>query len=38
LDSLTRKKLLDVLLQYYQLHVPNFSLPKSLHVLNEVFR
>ena len=38
LDSLTRRKLLDALLQYYQLHVPNFSLPKSLHVLSEVFR
>ena len=33
-----RRKLLDSLLQYYQLHVPNFSLPKSLKVLDEVFR
>jgi DNA repair protein RecO (recombination protein O) len=33
-----RRELLDILLQYYQLHVPNFSLPKSLHVLQEVFQ
>lgn len=33
-----RRQLLDVLLQYYQFHVPNFSLPKSLHVLQEVFQ
>lgn len=33
-----RRELLNALLQYYQLHVPNFSLPKSLHVLREVFQ
>ncbi|MFI5136050.1 MAG: DNA repair protein RecO [Chitinophagales bacterium] len=32
-----RRKLLEALLQYYQFHVPNFSSPKSLRVLNEVF-
>lgn len=37
-DSMTRKKLLEALLQYYQLHVPNFSRPKSLHILQEVFQ
>ena len=37
-DSQTRRLLLNALLQYYQLHVPNFSLPKSLHVLQEVFQ
>jgi DNA repair protein RecO (recombination protein O) len=37
-DTGTRRKLLDALLQYYQLHVPNFSMPKSLHVLDEVFK
>ncbi|MEO5673183.1 MAG: DNA repair protein RecO [Chitinophagales bacterium] len=33
-----RRNLLEALLQYYQLHVPNFTMPKSLQVLNEVFR
>jgi len=33
-----RRKLLEALLQYYQLHVPNFSFPKSLKVLDEIFR
>jgi len=32
-----RRKLLDGLLQYYSLHIPNFSLPKSLKVLDETF-
>ncbi|MEO6167235.1 MAG: DNA repair protein RecO [Chitinophagales bacterium] len=34
----SRKLLLEAMLQYYQLHVPNFSRPKSLRVLEEVFR
>jgi DNA repair protein RecO (recombination protein O) len=33
----SRRKVLDALLQYYQLHVPNFSVPKSLRVLDEIF-
>jgi DNA repair protein RecO (recombination protein O) len=37
-DSPLRRKLLDTLLQYFQLHVPNFSYPKSLHVLQEIFQ
>lgn len=38
LPASTRKLLLEALLQYYQLHVPNFTPPKSLRVLEEVFR
>jgi len=37
IPSHARRKLLDSLLQYYQLHVPNFSSPKSLKVLDEIF-
>ena len=33
-----RRKLLEALLQYYQLHIPNFTFPKSLKVLDEIFR
>ncbi len=33
-----RRQLLEALLQYYQLHVPDFSWPKSWKVLEEVFR
>ncbi len=33
-----RRLLLEALLHYYQLHVPNFSSPRSLKVLEEVFR
>jgi DNA repair protein RecO (recombination protein O) len=33
-----RKLLLEAMLHYYQLHVPNFSAPRSLKVLEEVFR
>lgn len=38
ITSFPRKLLLEALLQYYQLHIPNFSRPKSLRVLEEVFR
>lgn len=38
LTTSSRKLLLEAMLQYYQLHVPNFSRPKSLKVLEEVFR
>jgi len=37
IPSNARRKLLDALLQYYQFHVPNFSLPKSLRVMDEIF-
>ncbi|MFK7031420.1 DNA repair protein RecO [Flavobacterium oreochromis] len=32
-----RQKLLDILIQYYQLHLENFKKPKSLEVLKELF-
>lgn len=38
LNTSTRRLLLEAMLQYYRLHVPNFSWPKSLKVLEEVFR
>jgi DNA repair protein RecO (recombination protein O) len=38
LSAAERRNLLDALLQYYRLHVPNFTVPKSLKVLEEVFR
>lgn len=38
MSPLQRKMLLEALLHYYQLHVPGFSPPKSLKVLEEVFR
>lgn len=38
LSTTQRKRLLEALLQYYQVHVPNFTWPKSLKVLEEVFR
>ncbi len=34
----SRRLLLEAMLHYYQLHVPNFSPPRSLKVLEEVFR
>jgi len=33
-----KKKLLEQLLVYYQLHLQNFKLPKSISVLHEVFQ
>ncbi len=38
ISSDARSALLNSLLVYYQLHVPNFTMPRSLIVLNEVFR
>ncbi len=38
LNSKNRNILLDILLKYYQLHIPNFKNPKSLNVLKEVFK
>jgi DNA repair protein RecO (recombination protein O) len=37
LSSPERRALLDHLLNYYRLHVPEFRIPKSLRVLDEVF-
>ncbi len=38
LNSKTRKIILNILLDYYELHLPGFKKPKSLNVLNEVFK
>lgn len=38
LPARSRKLLVEALLHYYQLHVPDFSRPKSLRVIEEVFR
>lgn len=32
-----RKELLNILVNYYQIHLPNFRKPKSLDVLHEIF-
>ncbi|MCF6297219.1 MAG: DNA repair protein RecO [Flavobacteriaceae bacterium] len=37
LNSKSRAKLLDILLEYYELHLSGFRKPKSLNVLKEVF-
>jgi len=37
LNSNSRTIVLDILLEYYELHMPGFKKPKSLHVLKEVF-
>jgi DNA repair protein RecO (recombination protein O) len=37
LNSRSRKIILNILLEYYELHLPGFKKPKSLNVLNEVF-
>jgi len=38
LNSRSRNIMLDILLEYYELHLPAFKKPKSLNVLKEVFR
>jgi len=38
LNSKTRKIILNILLDYYELHLPGFKKPKSLNVLKEVFK
>ena len=38
LNSRSRNLMLDILLDYYELHLPAFKEPKSLNVLKEVFR
>lgn len=37
LNKIQRFKVLNLLLQYYQLHLQNFKAPKSLEVLNQLF-
>ena len=37
-NSRSRNIMLDILLDYYELHLPGFKKPKSLNVLKEVFR
>jgi len=37
LHSKSRTIVLDILLEYYELHLPGFKKPKSLNVLKEVF-
>ncbi len=37
LNSKSRNRLLNILLEYYQLHLSGFRIPKSLKVLKEVF-
>jgi len=36
-NSKSRKIVLNILLEYFELHLPGFKKPKSLNVLNEVF-
>ena len=38
LNSRSRNIMIDILLDYYELHLPAFKKPKSLNVLKEVFR
>lgn len=37
IDKVQRRKMLEILLHYYELHVENFKIPKSLDVLKSVF-
>lgn len=37
LSKTTRKHLIDSIIQYYQLHLNGFKVPKSLAILNEIF-
>ena len=36
-SSKERKRLLELLMQYYQIHLQGFSRPKSLNILNEIY-
>ncbi len=36
-NSTMRTVVLDILLEYYELHLPGFKKPRSLNVLKEVF-
>lgn len=37
-SSAERSRLLDIMIAYYRLHLPQFSEPKSLQVLHDIFR
>lgn len=37
LDRMRKRKLLEIILQYYELHLLGFSKPKSTQIFNEVF-
>ena len=36
-SSIERKQLLELLIQYYQVHLQGFSRPKSLNILHEIY-
>jgi len=36
-SSKERKQLLELLMQYYQIHLQGFSRPKSLNILHEIY-
>ena len=36
-SSTERKQLLEILIQYYQIHLQGFSRPKSLKILHEIY-
>ena len=36
-SSTERKKMLELLMQYYQIHLQGFSRPKSLNILHEIY-
>jgi DNA repair protein RecO (recombination protein O) len=36
-SSTDRKQLLELLMQYYQIHLQGFSRPKSLNILHEIY-
>ena len=38
LNSRSRNIILDIILDYYNLHIPAFKKPRSLNVLKEVFK
>ncbi len=37
LEQGQRKKLIDILMQYYVLHIAQFKIPKSLTILNQIY-
>ena len=32
-----RRNMIDLILKYYQIHVPGFKIPKSIGILNDLF-
>ena len=37
MNKITKKKLLDSILLYYNYHFPDFRYPKSLEIINQIF-